>query len=85
MPILGVDVATGSTLANVIALPLPTGAALEGGNLATLAQIQTGNIQNLLRQILIELRINNHLLQSGLNVTDDLNNLRNDPSFSITD
>jgi len=57
------------------ALPLPANAAQEaGGNQA--------NIVPLLQQILIELRVVTAVLGTGLNVTDDPNTYRNDPSFS---
>lgn len=41
----------------------------------------TGDYE-LLNQILTELRVMNHILASGLNVADDLDALRADPSFA---
>lgn len=77
-------------------LPLPAGAALEaGGNLATIALAEAaGNaslvqltalnstlLTDLLGAMLTELKINNSLLQSGLNVRDDLDGMRLDPYY----
>ena len=64
-------------------LPLPANAAQEtGGNLASLYAIEQANIVPLLQQILVELRVVTAVLGTGLNVTDDPNTYRNDPSFS---
>src|ERR1039457_6212433 len=56
-------------------LPLPTNAAQENNG-----QLATQGI--LLQQLLQELRIMNYLLQTGLNVKDDLDLLRQDAYFN---
>jgi len=68
---------------SAVSLPLPANAAQEtGGNLANLYVNEQINIVPLLQQILIELRVVTAVLGTGLNVTDDPNTYRNDPSFS---
>ena len=72
-----------TTAVTAAALPLPAGAALEAGNLAALVQYNAGVQTDLLSAVLRELRITNYLLQSGLNVSDDLDLFRADPSYSL--
>lgn len=68
---------------SAVALPLPTNAAQEtGGNLANLFANEQTNIVPLLQQILVELRVLTAFIGSGLNVQDDPDIYRNDPSFS---
>ena len=53
------------------------------GNLAALVAFNAGAHTDLLTGILRELRITNQLLQSGLNVNDDLDLFRADPSYTL--
>lgn len=62
---------------------LPPNAAQEtGGALAGLYANEQTNIVPLLQQILVELRVVTAVLVSGLNVQDDPDRYRNDPTFS---
>lgn len=60
---------------------LPTGGALEAGNLASIADFQRKTETELLTAILLELKVQTAMLQVGLNVRDDPDTYRNDPSF----
>lgn len=60
--------------AQVVALP---GSRTQG----LLVSLAPNTLTDLLAAILTELKINNSLLQSGLNVRDDLDNMRADPYF----
>jgi hypothetical protein len=55
---------------------LPPNAAQETGNLQTLAQAVVTQQLDLLKQILNEIRLTNMLLVEGMNISDDINNLR---------
>jgi hypothetical protein len=65
---------------SVASLPLPSGAALEAGNLAALLQNEQQNIYPLLLALLAETRLTNLLLQSGLNIREELDLMRPDTS-----
>jgi len=68
---------------SAVSLPLPANAAQEtNGNLANLYALEQISVASLLQQILVELRVVTAVLGIGLNVTDDPNTYRNDPSFS---
>ena len=59
-------------------------------NVASLAQVSPAGLQvdvsnsDILKAILVELRVQNVILAAGLNVTDDLDLLRGDASSTFT-
>ena len=55
-----------------------TGALEDGGNLEHIYMTLATSQNMLLREILIELRVTNQLLQAGLNTADDADTLRQD-------
>ena len=71
-----------TTAVTAATLPLPTGAALEAGNLAALNQFNQTTNSDYLGEIVRELRIMNLLLKIGLNVPDELESFRVDPFYS---
>jgi hypothetical protein len=66
----------------VASLPLPAGAALEAGNLASVLVYYLQTESALLTDIRTELRILNMITTSGLNVRDDPATYRNDPDLT---
>jgi hypothetical protein len=77
------------TAGNVNAVPLATSTtgALESlGNLAALRMLEGQSTSELLRAILVELRIINELLSQGFNLSgENYERYRNDPFFSKID
>jgi hypothetical protein len=68
---------------SVASLPLPSGAAIETGNLALLYGAEQASVLPLLAAILTELRVMNGVLLAGLSVRDDLESLRREEVQSI--
>lgn len=84
---------TGATFPiSAASLPLPTGAMQQTGGSVTLAAgtnnvgqvvvTDSSSITQLLAAILTEMRVMTAMLQSGLNVQDDPDTLRNDPYYN---
>lgn len=72
----------GPVTVSATSLPLPAGAALETGNLLALTNDTHVTQTQYLQNILMELRLMNYQLKNGLNLPDDPDVLRSDPSFN---